>query len=156
MFVYIHRFSSYSKDKVNYSIIKHTWRNPLIFQSIVWHIAHQCWRLTIYFPMPPNSAKWYWAMQTNTWTLCNSKVGIGKHGTSAPMYKETKKKFLSTNNVQQVFWFFLDNIKCCVNGNKKKYVMDWPILLSLWLVKIRTSLLRGKMLVLEDARFQLS
>ena len=52
-----------------------------------WHIAI----------LPPNSAKRCWAMQTNTWTLCNAKVGTYKHGTPAPTYKGLKKENCSTN-----------------------------------------------------------
>jgi hypothetical protein len=39
-----------------------------------WHIAR----------LPTDSAKRCWAMQANTMTLCNAKVGVGKHGTPTP------------------------------------------------------------------------
>jgi hypothetical protein len=46
-----------------------------------WHIAR----------LPSNSAKRCWAMQANTWSLCNAKVGTYKHDTPAPTYKGLKK-----------------------------------------------------------------
>lgn len=42
-------------------------------------------------------------MQAITWTLCNAKVGIGKHDIAYPTYKAFKKKFRSTNNVNYEF-----------------------------------------------------
>ena len=39
-----------------------------------------------------------------------------------------------------------------MSGNKKKYVLDWPIVLNTWPVKIGTNLSRGKVLALEDVR----
>jgi hypothetical protein len=110
-----------------------------------WHIAR----------LPPNSAKRCWAMQANTGTLCHAKVGTGKHGTPAPTYKGLKKEYRSTNNVEYEFWFCPDDIKRCVNGSKKKYVLDWPVVPHTWPVKIGTNLSRHEVLALEDAGFQL-
>jgi hypothetical protein len=87
--------------------------------------------------------------------MCNAKVGTRKHDTSAPTYKGFKKKFRSPNNVEYEFWFCPDDIKCCVSGSKKKYVLDWPIVPNTWPVKIGTNLSREEVLALEDARFQL-
>ena len=55
-------------------------------QSMMWHIPHQCQRLIALLPIGilqdcPNFAKRCWTMQANTKTLCNVKVGTGKHGT---------------------------------------------------------------------------
>ena len=72
-----------------------------------WHIAR----------LLPNSAKRCWALQAITWTMCNAKVGTGKHGTPAPTYKGLRKEFRSPNNVDYEFWFFSDNVKRCVNGS---------------------------------------
>jgi hypothetical protein len=66
-----------------------------------WHIAR----------LSTNSAKRCWAMQANTWTLCNAKVGTSKHGTPTPTYKILKKECRSTNNVKYEFWFCPDDIK---------------------------------------------
>ena len=57
--------------------------------------------------LPPNSAKWCWALQAITWIMCNAKVGTGKHGTPSPTYKRLRKEFRSTNNVEYEFGFAL-------------------------------------------------
>ena len=41
-----------------------------------WHVAR----------LPPIWDKRCWAMQVNTWTMCNIKVGTHKHGSLAPIY----------------------------------------------------------------------
>jgi hypothetical protein len=40
------------------------------------------------------------------------------------LYKDMKEEYCFTNNVEHEFWVCLDNIKHCMNGNKKKYVLD--------------------------------
>lgn len=85
--------------------------------------------------------------------MANVKIGLGKHGTHAPMYKGVKKEPHSTNNVECEFRFFPNDIKPCVSGNKKTYVLNWPIVPDTWLVKTRTNLLREEVLAPEDARF---
>ena len=87
--------------------------------------------------------------------MCNAKVKTGKHGTPAPTYKGLMKEFLSPNNVEYEFWLCHDDIKRCVNDNKKKYMLDWPIVSNTWLVKIGTNLSREQVLALENVRFQL-
>ena len=87
-----------------------------------WHVVR----------LPPNSAKRCWALQAITMTMCNAKVGSNKHGTLAPTYKGLKKEFHSTNNVEYEFWFCHDDIKRCVSGTKKKYVLDWPTVPNTW------------------------
>lgn len=90
-----------------------------------WHIAR----------LPTNSAKGCWAMQANTWTLCNARVRTGKHGTPAPTYKGLKKENYSTNNMKYN-WFCSNEIKCCVYGNKKGYILDWHVVPNIWHVKM--------------------
>ena len=92
--------------------------------------------------LPPNSAKRCWALQAITKTMCNSKVGSSKHGTPTPIYKGLKKKFRSTNNVEYEFWFCPNDIKRCVSGIKKKYVLGWPTVPNTLLVKMGTNLSR--------------
>ena len=58
------------------------------------------WRIT---RLSPNFAKRCWAIQANTWTLCNTKVIIGKHGTPTPIYNGLKKEYRSTDNVEYKF-----------------------------------------------------
>jgi hypothetical protein len=48
-----------------------------------------------------------------------------------------------------------DDIKRCVNGKKKKYVLDWHVVPNIWSVKIDTNLSRQEVLALEDVGFQL-
>jgi hypothetical protein len=87
--------------------------------------------------------------------LCLAKVEAGKHGTPTPTYKGLKKEYCSTNNVEYAFWFCPDDIKRCVNGNKKKYVLDWPVVPNIWPMKIGINISRQKVLALEDVGFQL-
>jgi hypothetical protein len=87
--------------------------------------------------------------------MCNAKIGTGKYDTPAPTYKGLMKEFCSPNNVEYEFWFCPNDIKCCVNGIKNKYVLDWPIIPNTWPVKIGTNLSREEVLALEDVGFQL-
>jgi hypothetical protein len=85
--------------------------------------------------------------------MCNAKIGTGKHDTPAPIYKGLRKEFRSPNNMEYEFWFYPDDIKGCVSGSKKKYVLDWPIVPNTWSVKIGTNLSREEVLALEDVGF---
>ena len=87
--------------------------------------------------------------------MCNAKVMTGKYGILAPIYKGFMKEFRSLNNVEYEFLFCPDDIKRCVSGSKKKYVLDWPIIPNTWLVNIGTNLSRKEILALEDVEFQL-
>ena len=89
-------------------------------------------------------------MQAITWTLCNAKVGIGKHDTFAPTYKEMKK-FSSTNNVDYGYWFCHDDIKLFLSGNKNEYVM--LIVSNTWPLKIGINISREKTPTLELTMF---
>ena len=57
--------------------------------------------------LPPNSAKRCWALQAIIGTMCNAKVGFGKHDTPASIYKELKKEFCCPNNGEYEFGFAL-------------------------------------------------
>ena len=87
--------------------------------------------------------------------MCNVKVETSKHDTPALTCKGLMKKFRSPNNVKYECWFCHDDIKRCVSGSKKKYVLDWPIVSNTWQVKIGTNLSREEILAFEDAGFQL-
>lgn len=65
-------------------------------------------------PTPPK----YVGRCKPTWTLCNAKVGTNKHDTLLP-----HSEYHFINNVKDEFLFFLDDIKRCISGNKKKYVL---------------------------------
>ena len=84
-----------------------------------------------------------------------AQVGIGKHGTSAPLYKEMMKKFPKTNNMEHGFWFCHDNIKRCMNDNKIEYAMDRPIVQNTWPLNIGINISRERVLALEYAMFRL-
>ena len=90
-----------------------------------------------------------------TGTMCNTKVRTWKHDTHAPTYKGLRMEFRSPNNVKYEFWFYPDDIKRCVSGNKTKYVLDRPIVPNTWPVKIGTNLSRDEVLALVDVGFQL-
>jgi hypothetical protein len=103
---------SHRPDKVNYSISRPNTkvRRACIEESFIsaeHGVAHttsvletDCSSSHWYIArLPANSAKRYWAMQANTWTLCNAKVGTAKHGTPTPTYKGLKNEYRSTNNV---------------------------------------------------------
>jgi hypothetical protein len=85
--------------------------------------------------------------------MCNAKVGSSKHDTTTPTYKGLKKEFHSTNNVEYEFWFCPDDIKRCVSGTKKKYVLDWPTMPNTWPVEMYVNLSREEVLALEVAEF---
>lgn len=111
--------------------------NVANMMQLIWH---PCWRLVTPFSngtlqdcRPTLQRKKCWALQANIGTLTNTKAGTGKHGTHAPMYKEMKKEFRSANNVEYDFWFCHDDINGCVNGNKKTYVLDWPMVPNMWM-----------------------
>ena len=83
-----------------------------------------------------------------------SKVGSSKHGNFTPIYK-VMKEYRSTNNVEDRFWFYPHDIKYCVSGNTKKYVLDWLIVPGTWLVKVGINMPKKEVLALEDTGFQL-
>ena len=126
---------SYRPDKVNSSI--HSPNTRAICQSIkkslssaIHGVAHTTSILEIdclayewhIARLPPNSAKQCWALQGIIETVCNAKVGIGKHGTLASTYKGLWKECRFPNNGEYEFWFCPDDIKRCVNGNIKIYI----------------------------------
>ena len=72
--------------------------------------------------LPPNSTKRCWTVQAIIMTMCNGKVGIGKHNTHASIYKGLMKAFRSSNNGVYEFWFCPDDIKYRVCVIMKKCV----------------------------------
>ena len=75
--------------------------------------------------------------------MCNAKIRSSKLGTHC------------TNNKEYKFWFCPHDIKGCVSGTKKKYVLDWPIVFNTWPMKMGTNLSREEVLALDEAGFQL-
>jgi hypothetical protein len=132
--------NSHLPDKVNYSIPRPNARATRqriedSLSSAIHDVAHttsmlktDCLASNCHIArLPPNLAKRCWVLQAITGTMCNAKVGTGKHVTPTSTYKGLKKEFRSPNNVEYEFWFCPDDIKCCVSGSKKKYMLDWPI-----------------------------
>ena len=54
----------------------------------------------------------------------------------APGLPRTRVWVYSTNNLEYELWFCLNNIKHWVSGSKKKYVLNWPTIRSVWPVPI--------------------
>ena len=147
-------------DKVNYSIPHpNTWATCQLIEkslsSVEHGVAHTAsvletnclaskWHIA---RLPPNLAKRCWTLQSIKGTMYNAKIRIAKHDIPTPTYKEFRKEFRFSNNVEYDFWFCPNDIKCCVSDNKKKYVLDWPIIPNTWPVK------REEVLTLEDAIF---
>ena len=77
----------------------------------------------------------------------------------APLHLHTrdcrKSTSYSTNNVEYEFWYCYEDIKRCVNGKKKKYMLDWHVVPNTWPVKIGTNISRQEVLALEDVGFHL-
>lgn len=53
------------------------------------------------------------------------------------------------------FWFCVDDIICCVKGSEKKWMLDWPNILIVWLVKVGGKLSWEEVFALKDDGFQL-
>ena len=95
------------------------------------------------------------ALQANTNAKCDTRVARGSHGTPAPTYFGKKRDYHTKKSIEVGFWFCADDIKRCVSGNKKSWVLDWPAIPRIWPVKVGTNLTREEVFALEDAGFQL-
>lgn len=73
---------------------------------------------------PLNSTNRCWATHANTRSLGNAEVGTSQNDNPTLIYKRWKNEFSYTNNVEYEFSFCNDDIKQCVSGNKKNYVVD--------------------------------
>jgi hypothetical protein len=54
------------------------------------------------------------------------------------------------------FWFYHDDLNCCVGRINRKYVLDNLTLPSLWLVQVGTYLTQIKVVALEEVGFLLA
>ena len=102
--------------------------------------------------LPPNSTRKCWALQANIWTLCNAKVGIGKHDTSAPTYKKMKKNFLPPTIWSMGFGFAMTTSSFVWVATRWIF-MDQSIVPKIWPLTINIS--REEVLSLEYIMFQL-
>ena len=94
-------------------------------------------------------------MQAHTNAKCDTRVAKGSHGTPTATYFGKKKDYHTKKSVEVDFWFCTDDIKHCVSGNKKAWVLDWPAVPPTWPVKLGTNLTREEVFALEDVGFQL-
>ena len=87
-------------------------------------------------------------------TMCNAKVGFGKHSTPASTYKGLMKEFLLSTMGNMNFGFALttSSVVCVAVW---KNVLNWPIVPNTWPVKISTNLSKNEVVAFEDAWFQL-
>ena len=88
-------------------------------------------------------------LQANTRHPCKAKVGKTKHDTPEPTFRGLKKEFCSNNHVPIKFWLCANGINRHVKGGKKKWVLDWLNLLSVWLMKVGTNLTWEEVLVVN-------
>ena len=110
-----------------------------------WHIAR----------LPARSRRRCQVLQANTNAKCDTRVARRSHGIPAPTYFSKKRDYHTKKSVEVDFWFCDDDIKRCVSGNKKAWVLDWPAIPRTWPVKLGTNLTQEEVLALEDAGFQL-
>jgi hypothetical protein len=163
------QFDSHRPDKVNYSIPRPNTRSTKarIEESLKepehgiahttsvletdcdqaqWHIAR----------LPKNSARKCQALQVHSGKPCNTKINKGSQPTPAPSYHGNKWDLHTRKEVWTEFYFCADDINRCVKGTRKgSYIKEWPLVPTVWPVKIGTNLSRDEVLALEDGGFQL-
>lgn len=154
---------SHQPDKVDMKVTT-PWgikQDHWIQQSMVWLMPYQCLRRIAF-------------LHIGTLQACHPTMtkGVGQcmpidelwtmwkleHANMTFLHQYTKgwrRSYCFTNSVEYVFWFYHDDIKRCISGNKKKYALDWPMVPNMWLVKIGTNVLREEVLLKKDAKFQL-
>jgi hypothetical protein len=110
-----------------------------------WHIVR----------LPKTSAKAYFAQQAITKKKCEARIIHGNQSTAASTY--TSVMFHAHKKKPEVmeFFFYSDNIECCVKGTRRKWVQPRPDIPSIWPVKIGTNLSTKEILDLESVGFQL-
>ena len=113
-------------------------------QESQWHISR----------LPYPLKKKCHASHANTKHTCKAKVGKCKHGIPMPIYRGLKKKVCSSNHMPWDFWICTNDINLCVKG-RKKWVLDWPNLHTIWPVKVGTNLTQKEVFVLASNSFQL-
>jgi hypothetical protein len=79
-------------------------------------------------------------MQANTRHAGKAKVGKSKHGTPVPTYRGLRRSFVPTITYVQIFGFAQMTLMChSVKGSKKKWVLNWPNVLTVYLVNVGTN-----------------
>ena len=86
---------------------------------------------------------------------CISKIAKGKKGIPALIYRGRKQEYGIKREIIVDFWFCWDDIQRCVEGTKRKWVIDWPQVPDIWPILSGTNLNREETLLLQHAGFQL-
>jgi hypothetical protein len=110
-----------------------------------WHITR----------LPKTSAKAYFAQQAITKKKCEAKIVQGNKPTAAPSYTGVMQNAHKKRPEVVEFFFYNDDIECCVKGTRRKWVQSRPNIPSIWPVKIGTNLLTKEILDFERVGFQL-
>jgi hypothetical protein len=110
-----------------------------------WHIAR----------LPKTLAKACFAQQAITKMKCEAKIVQGNKSTAAPTYTGVIQNTQKKRPEVMEFFFYNDDIECCVKGTKRKWVQSRPDIPSIWPVKIGTNLSKKEILDFESVGFQL-
>ena len=90
-----------------------------------WHISR----------LPKSSAKACFAQQAVTKKKCTARIVRNNVATAAPTYTGLMVNYKKNRNDVMQFFFCNDDIKRCVKGKKRKWVISVPEILATWLVK---------------------
>ena len=110
-----------------------------------WHISR----------LPKSSTKACFAQQAVTKKKCTVRIVRNNVATAAPTYAGLIVNYKKNYNDVMQFFFYNDDIKHCVKGTKKKWVISMPEIPAIWPVKRGTNLSKQEILALEAAGFQL-
>jgi hypothetical protein len=110
-----------------------------------WHIAR----------LPKTSAKACFTQQAITKKKCEAKIVQGNKPTTAPTYTGVMFHVHKKKEEVMQFFFYNDDIECCVKGTRQKWVQSRSDIPNIWLVKIGSNLSKNEILDLERAGFQL-
>jgi hypothetical protein len=110
-----------------------------------WHIAR----------LPKTLAKACFAQQAITKKKCEAKIVQGNKSTAAPTYTGVIQNTQKKRPEVMEFFFYNNDIECCVKSTKRKWVQSRPDIPSIWPVKIGTNLSKKEILDFESVGFQL-
>jgi hypothetical protein len=72
------------------------------------------------------------AQQAATKVKYTARIAKGSKGTPAPTYRGRKTQYGGNKEIVTDFWFCPDDIKCCVKGTKRSWILDWPQVPDVW------------------------
>ena len=105
--------------------------------------------------LPKSSTKACFAQQAVTKKKCTARIFRNNVAIAAPTYTGLMVNYKKNCNDVMQFFFCNDDIKPCVKGTKRKWVISVPEIPATWSVKRGTNLSKQKILALEAAGFQL-